>query len=236
MVETRDTGGGVQVTGAAFRPAARPMPRASRHPVGAVGETVRRVTQFVRLGVAGAVASLAACAHSAPRLDVSSVGAPVPIAGYFAGEVRVSADMITLLLDSARVVVSGTQGGRVTGVPGAGAAELTDVTVRAVLATDSAGHAIPLGVSGAVEVAERMRAGEARELRQTEFALPVPEKVRLADVWVLFQLRALAQSDGEQPQEILAYACSTTNLAGRAASAERRAERLRVSYTDACRV
>lgn len=236
MVEWRDTCGGEPVTGAAFGPAARRERWAAARPARNVGEVVRRAMQVVRLAMVGMGGAVVACAHSPPRVDVSSLGAPVPLRGYFAGEVRMDDDAITLLVDSAQVVVAGTDGSSGGGVPRIGAAALTDITVRAVLATDSAGHAIPLGVSGAVEVADRMHAGEVRELRKAEFALPVPQDVRLADVWVIFQLRALAHNEGEQPQEILAYACSATNLAGRSASAKRRAGRLRASYTDACRL
>ena len=220
------------MTGTAFRLAGW----GARRLVPTVAEVVRHAGWVVRLGAAGGALALAACARPVPRLAVSSIGAPVPIAGYFSGVATIGADVVTLEIDSARVVVAGVDGGRVEGLTAPGAVELTDVTVRAVLAADSAGQAIPLGVSGVVEVAERLRAGEVRELRRTEFALPVPVDVRLADVWVIFQLRALALVDGATPREVLSYACSATNLTGRPASAKRRAERLRASYTDACRM
>jgi hypothetical protein len=194
------------------------------------------------------------CVHNPPRLDVSSLGTKARLTGRFSGVVRVGSDEVTLLLDSVRISASrwdgesgaddGARGARAERQPtsdrtandGSVGWELTELSVRAVLASDSSGSTIPLGVSSAVEVSGTMRAGDERVLRDVEFALPKPIDMRLTEVWVVFQLRAIARGAGSTTQEVLSYACSRTNLLGRSKSATQRAQRLRASYTEACRL
>lgn len=193
---------------------------------------VRGFRPFVRFAVVGALLVAGGggggCAHRAPRLEVTSPAAAQRLAGRFSGEVLLGEEVITLRLDSAVVefVASGTSGD--VGVV------LEDVTVRAVLAVDSAGHPIPVGASSPVDVARSLQPGEGRTLRTVEFALPVPLDVRLSEVWVAFQMGGTLRVGDAPPSALVGYACSPTNLARGSVTARQRADRLRARYDEAC--
>lgn len=182
------------------------------------------------LGVVALVLPVTACRHTPPRLAVSSVGVAHELTGRFAGRATIADGIVTLHLDSLRV-----WRGAADGTEGATAA-LEEVTVRAVLAVDSAGTWIPLGVSPPLGIAATLAAGEHQGVMATELALPMPPDIPARDLWIVFQLHGLRRRAGAPPEQVVAYACSETNLLGVTQSAQLRARRLRASYTDACRV
>lgn len=191
----------------------------------------RSTTVQLAITVAVAVLSmgLAGCAARSPvRLRASSAGAPVQVTGRFAGSVALDGDVLTLQLDSAEVQYLGLQPGDDTGLEG--------VTVRAVVASDSAGRGIPLGVSGAVPVADALRVGERRDLGRPVMAVPLPPGVRLRDLWLAFQVRGTARPTGRAPVLVIAYACSESNVLGPTRDARARARRMRASYTAGCQL
>ncbi len=83
-----------------------------------------------------------------------------------AGTVQVDGEVLSLVVDGGWVEYRGGGGG--DPVP------LEALTMRAVVARDSAGRPIPLGVSGAVPVADVLRAGERRDVPRTTLAVPLP--------------------------------------------------------------
>lgn len=172
---------------------------------------------------------LAACAPRVPvALRASSAAAPAPLTGSFAGTVLVDGDVLTLQLDTAEVRYAGLAPGDPT--------LLEEVTVRAVIATDSAQVGIPLGASGTDAVADALQPGERRALGATRFDLPLPPGARLRDLWVAFQLRGTARPGGREPELVIAYACSATNLFGSTTSAKARARRMTADYASGCRL
>lgn len=172
---------------------------------------------------------LTGCAARGPvRLWASSAGAPVQVTGQFGGTVALDGEILTLQLDSADVQYLGLQPGDRTTLEG--------VTVRAVVAADSAGRAIPLGVSGALAVADALRAGERRDLGRPAMAVPLPPGVRVRDLWLAFQFRGTARPEGQEPVLVIAYACSESNLLGVTRGARARARRMRASYATGCRL
>lgn len=200
----------------------------------ALGRLVQRGGPGTRARRMRAVAAclpfvLAGCASRAPvRLAASSVGAPVQVTGRFAGAVSLEGEVLTLQLDTADVQYLGLQPGDST--------TLEEVTVRAVVAADSAGRGIPLGVSGALAVADALRAGERRDLGHPVMAVPLPPGVRPRDLWLAFQFRGTARPPGQEPVLVIAYACSESNLLGVTRGARARGRRMRASYTAGCRL
>lgn len=184
------------------------------------------------LGWAAIALVLAGCASRAPvRLRASSVAVPGLLTGTFAGVVTVTDDVLTLQLDTAEVHYAGADT-----AAAANASVLDAVTVRAVLATDSAGVGIPVGASGSIPVADALQPGERRVLGVIRFDLPLPPGAPLRDLWVAFQLRGTARPEGDTPELVIAYACSETNLLGATASARVRARRMRARYVEGCRL
>jgi hypothetical protein len=172
---------------------------------------------------------LAGCARRVPvALRASSEAAPAALLGRFTGEVSVQGDVLTLQLDTAEVRFAGLAPGDAT--------LLDEVTVRAVIATDSAAVGIPLGASGATSVADALQPGERRIMGSLRFDLPLPPGARLQDLWVAFQLRGTARPVGRDAELVVAYACSETNLLGATKPARARAQRMRASYVAGCRL
>lgn len=173
--------------------------------------------------------ALTGCAARTPvRLAASSVGAAVQVTGRFAGTVSLEGDVLTLHLDTADVQYLGVQPGDTTALEG--------VTLRAVVAADSSGRGIPLGVSGALAVADVLRTGERRSLGRQQLAVPLPPGPRLRDLWLAFQFRGTARPPGGEPALVIAYACSAANVLGDTRQARERARRMRVDYPAACRL
>lgn len=199
-----------------------------------LGRLVRRAgdgaaTRCSRAAAVGLAFVLAGCATRAPvRLAASSMGAPVQVTGRFAGAVSLEGEILTLQLDSADVQYRGLQPGDST--------TLEEVTVRAVVVADSAGRGIPLGVSGALAVADVLRAGERRDLGHPVMAVPLPPGVQRRDLWLAFQFRGTARPPGQEPVLVIAYACSESNLLGVTRGARARARLMRASYTAGCRL
>jgi hypothetical protein len=172
---------------------------------------------------------LTGCAPRVPvALRASSLAAPSPLVGTFAGTVRVEGDVLTLRLDAAEV--------RYVGLAPGDSTLLDEVTVRAVVATDSASVGIPLGASGSTAVADALQPGERRMLGPVRFDLPLPPGARLRDLWIAFQLRGTARPSGRTPALVITYACSATNLLGATKSAKARARRMTATYAAGCRL
>ncbi len=168
-----------------------------------------------------------ACAHRRPHpVLATSVGAPVHVTGDFAGTVTLDDNVLTLRLERARVRYLGWRVGD--------SAAVEAVTLRAVVAADSAGRGIPLGVSSALEVAGEMRIGDVRSLDGAVLAVPIPPGQRVQDLWIAFQFRGTVHARDAEPALLIAYACSERNLMGESRSAEARARRMRASYTAGC--
>lgn len=169
----------------------------------------------------------AGCARHRPNpVLATSVGSPVHVSGDLAGTVTLDDDVLTLQLQRARVRYLGWATGDSAAVEG--------VTLRAVVATDSAGRGIPLGVSSAVAVAEVMHIGEVRTLDGTKLAVPLPPGQRVRDLWIAFQFRGTVHARDSEPVLLIAYACSEQNLLGASKSAKARARRMRASYAVGC--
>ena len=186
--------------------------------------------RLVRLAaLVGTSACPSACMH--PRLSplrVSSLGTSQRLTGHFVGRTTIERGVLTVHFDTARV--------RVHRIAPPDSATLEGISVRAVIATDSAGRWIPMGVGAAVAVAETMRGDEVRELWGLELSVPLPPAARVRDLWIVFQFRATHRATDGQAVPVLSYACSETNLMGRTRSARARATRLRADYVYACRL
>ncbi|MEO6444562.1 MAG: hypothetical protein ABIZ91_13800 [Gemmatimonadaceae bacterium] len=196
-------------------------------------DSARRRTLLVRVRSGGCLSVLAlvllACApRQVPQLRVSSMGQQLPLAGHFAGRSSVDDGILTLQLDTVRVTRGA--GGDVEHLP------LRDVSVRAVVVTDSARHWIPVGVSEAVDVAGAIGPGETRDIGALVMALPLPPDTRMENLWVVFQLRAMAPLPGGGEREVVAHACSTTPLGGPTAASRNHARRLQADYIGTCRL
>ena len=180
----------------------------------------------------GVVSSLstaagAACVARLPApLVASSAGTGVQVTGEFAGRVEMSGDVLKLTLDRARVQYSGVAAGDSN--------IMEDVTLRAVVATDSAGHGIPLGVSAALQVADVLRAGEVRDFSGATMALPLPPGVAQRELWLAFQVRGVTRPPGREPELVIVYTCSAINLFGPTRSASARARRMQRDYPTGC--
>jgi hypothetical protein len=168
-----------------------------------------------------------ACAARGPvALVATSVGAPVRVTGDFAGAVSLDGEVLSLRLDRARVQYLGAAPGDSTLLEG--------VTLRLVVASDSSERGIPLGVSGAVPVADALRVGEERRLDGATLAVPLPAERRARDLWLAFQFRGTLQPRGAAPELLIAYVCSEINLLGVTKSARARARRMRTDYALGC--
>jgi len=115
-------------------------------------------------------------------------------------------------------------------------ATVEGVSVRAVVARDSAGRWIPMGVSSAADIADTMRDGEERVLWGLQLDVPLPPAARARDLWIVFQFRATARTTDGDPEPVLTYACSETNLLGGTQGARARAKRLQADYAAACQL
>lgn len=190
-------------------------------------ERYRRRVRLVMVVFACGLPS--ACMHrSVPPLLVSSLGSPMRLTGRFVGRTTIERDILTVHVDTARVrlrLMIPTDGATVEGV-----------SVRAVVATDSAGRWIPMGVSSAADVADTMRDGEERVLWGLQLDVPLPPAARARDLWIVFQFRATARTTDGDPELVLTYACSETNLLGGTQGARARAKRLQGDYAAACQL
>jgi hypothetical protein len=173
------------------------------------------------------VALSTACATHRPKaLVATSVGAPVRVTGDFAGDVSLDGDILTLQLNRARV--------QYFGASAADSTVLSGVTLRLVVASDSSERGIPLGVSGAMPVADALRVGEERRLDGATLSVPLPPERRLRDLWIAFQFRGTLQPRDAAPELLIAYVCSEINLMGGTRSARARARRMRADYAVGC--
>ncbi len=146
--------------------------------------------------------------------------------GDFVGRVSLDAGVVTLQLDQVRVHYLGWAAGD--------SASVEDVTLRAIVAADSAGIGIPLGVSAARDVAPRLAVGDTRELDGVVLAVPLPPERRARDLWIAFQFRGTVRARDAAPELLIAYTCSEMNLFGVTKSANARARRMRASYSVGC--
>ncbi|MBK6487709.1 MAG: hypothetical protein IPF98_12705 [Gemmatimonadetes bacterium] len=194
----------------------------------AFGVTARRGSRSLAIiALVASVLLTAGCAGRRPNpLLATSVGAPVHVSGDFVGTVTLDADVLTLQLERARVRYLGWAAGDAAAVEG--------VTLRAVVAADSSGRGIPLGVSSALPVAEVMRVGDVRTLDGTVLVVPIPPGQPARDLWIAFQFRGTVHARDREPVLLIAYACSAQNLIGSSKSAKARASRMRASYTVGC--
>ncbi|MFN8667795.1 MAG: hypothetical protein U0164_11515 [Gemmatimonadaceae bacterium] len=175
------------------------------------------------------VGSAIACAPPRPtRMHAVTVPVREVVQGEVAGSVAVDGEVLSLVVDSGWVQYRG--GGGADGAP------LDEVTMRAVVAIDSAGQPIPLGVSGAVAVADVLRAGERRALPRTTLAVPLPPGGRLRDLWLAVQFRGTLRPDGAEPSLVLALACSTSNVLGMTKQARQRTRRMQAGDATVCRM
>lgn len=175
----------------------------------------------------GALALLGGCAGHRPRpLLSTSTGAPVRISGDFAGTVALDEGIVMLQLTRARVRYNGWASGDTASVEG--------VTLRAIVAADSAGIGIPLGVSGALDVAPVLQVGEEVSMDGGMLAVPLPPERRARDLWIAFQFRGTVRARSTAPELLIAYTCSEMNLFGVSKSANARARRMRSSYSVGC--
>jgi len=162
------------------------------------------------VGRAVAVATLCsglACASRGPaRLHATSTGTGEPLTGEFVGHAVLEGDLVALQLDTVRVDYRGFAAGEPTPLEG--------VSVRAVVAADSAGHAIPLGVSGTLQVADALQVGERRLLLGVALGIPLPPERRPRELWIAFQLQGTAHRPGRPGSAVVAYVCSAGNLLG----------------------
>ena len=190
-------------------------------------ERYRRRARLVVLVFACGLPS--ACVHrGVPPLRVSSLGTPMRLTGRFVGRTTIERDILTVHVDTVRVrlhLMTPTDDATVEGI-----------TLRAVVAKDSAGRWIPMGVSSAADVADTMRDGEERELWGLQLAVPLPPAARARDLWIVFQFRATARTTDGDPELVLTYACSETNLLGGTRGARARAKRLQADYAAACQL
>lgn len=171
--------------------------------------------------------SLAGCASRIPvQLRATSAASPVRVQGAVRGRVSMEGDVLSLHLDSASV--------QYLGLSPADSTPLEAVTIRAVVASDSAGRGIPQGVSGALQVADVLRTGERRSLTGETMAVPLPPGMRLRDLWLAFQVRGTARPDGREPELVIAYLCSEANVMGATPRAKVRARRMRAGDASAC--
>lgn len=179
------------------------------------------------LTMCGALALLGGCAGHRPRpLLSTSTGAPVRISGDFAGTVALDEGIVMLQLTRARVRYNGWASGDTASVEG--------VTLRAIVAADSAGIGIPLGVSGALDVAPVLQVGEEVSMDGGMLAVPLPPERRARDLWIAFQFRGTVRARSTAPELLIAYTCSEMNLFGVSKSANARARRMRSSYSVGC--
>lgn len=176
-----------------------------------------------------AVLSLAGCASRIPvQLRATSPASPLRVQGEVRGRVSMDGDVLSLQLDSASV--------QYLGLSPADSTPLEAVTIRAVVASDSAGRGIPQGVSGALQVADVLRTGERRSLTGETMAVPLPPGMRLRDLWLAFQVRGTARPDGREPELVIAYLCSEANVLGATKRAKVRARRMRAGDAAACQL
>lgn len=185
------------------------------------GALARRVGQLVALSFV-----VGCAAHAPRRLESSSIGARVRMAGDFAGTVSLDGGIVTVQLERARVRYNGWAPGDT--------ASVEDVTLRAIVATDSAGVGIPLGVSAALAVAPVMSIGGDVTMDGRTLAIPLPPDHRARDLWIAFQFRGTVRARSTAPELLIAYTCSEMNLFGVSKSANARARRMRASYSVGC--
>ncbi len=146
--------------------------------------------------------------------------------GGFAGTVSLDEGVVTLQLERARVRYLGWAEGDTATVEG--------VTLRAIVATDSSGVGIPLGVSAALDVAPEMAVGDVQTLDGRALAIPLPPDRRARDLWIAFQFRGTIRARTTAPDLLIAYTCSEMNLFGVTKSANARGRRMRSSYSVGC--
>lgn len=171
----------------------------------------------------------AACAPPVPvRLHATTVPVRDVVQGEVAGTVQVDGEVLSLAVDGGWVEYRGGGGG--DPVP------LEALTMRAVVARDSAGQPIPLGVSGAVPVADVLRAGERRDVPRTTLAVPLPPGEKLRDLWLAVQFRGTLRPDGAEPSLVIAVACGSANVLGMTKQAKQRAQRMRAGDVAVCRM
>lgn len=188
-----------------------------------------RSTPTRGIGLWLAALLLAGCASRTPvQLRAVSAAAPVRVWGDLRGVVSLDGELLSLRLDSASV--------QYLGLAASDSTPLEDVTVRAVVASDSAGRGIPQGVSGALQVADVLRVGERRTLTGETLALPLPPGVPVRGLWLAFQFRGTARPAGREPELVIAYACSETNLLGATKGARLRTRRMRAGDVSACQL
>lgn len=188
---------------------------------------LRHAARARRVGQLVALAFVVGCAAHAPRrLESSSLGARLRMAGDFAGTVSLDGGIVTVQLERARVRYNGWAPGDT--------ASVEDVTLRAIVATDSAGVGIPLGVSGALEVAPVLSVGADVTMDGRALAIPLPPDRRARDLWIAFQFRGTVRARSTAPELLIAYTCSEMNLFGVSKSANARARRMRTSYSVGC--
>ncbi|MCC6928447.1 MAG: hypothetical protein IT359_05575 [Gemmatimonadaceae bacterium] len=157
-----------------------------------------------------------------------TVPAREAVHGEVDASVAIEGDVLSLVVDSGWVQYRG--GGTADSVP------LDDVTMRAVVASDSAGLPVPLGVSGAVTVADVLRTGERRSLPRTTLAVPLPPGGSLRDLWLAVQFRGTLHPDGAEPSLVTALACGTTNVLGMTKQARQRSRRMQAGDVAVCRL
>jgi hypothetical protein len=206
------------------------MPRVTRRAhvprLRSIGLAARKARDVVRLTAA---VLLGGCAAHLPRpLQTSSVGAPIRMTGDFAGTVTLEDGVVTLQLERARARYLGWSDGDSASVEG--------VSLRAIVAADSAGVGIPLGVSAALDVASVLAVGEERSLDGATLAVPLPTERRARDLWLAFQFRGTVRAHSAAPELLIAYTCSELNLFGVSKSANARVRRMRASYSVGCRL
>ena len=87
-----------------------------------------------------------------------------------------------------------------------------------------------------MQVADVLRVGERRTLTGETLALPLPPGVPVRGLWLAFQFRGTARPAGREPELVIAYACSETNLLGATKGARLRTRRMRAGDVSACQL
>lgn len=150
------------------------------------------------------------------------------VQGEVSGAVSVDGDVLSLGVDSGWVQYRGGDG--------ADRVPLDAVTMRAVVARDSAGWSIPLGVSGPVAIADVLRVGERHALPRVTLAVPLPPGEAVRDLWLAVQFRGTLHPDGAEPSLVTALACGTSNVLGMTRQAKQRVRRMQGGDSVVCRM